>query len=399
MRHWMGYPGHEVLIHDITHADNCYLYSAEGKRYIDLESGIWCTAIGHGHPRIQQVIVEQLAKIAHTGYCYSNGTVEAAAQRILSLLDFQDGKCVFLCSGSEAVEYGVRLIQTIIERPLLLTMTDSYFGAYGSARSRHPDEWFSFDWSPCASCPDTEDCGESCPHWAKIPFQEIAGFLFEPGSSSGLVRFAPKKLIQHIAAEIRANNGYVLVNEVTTGLGRTGRWFGFEHYGLNPDVVAIGKSIGNGYPVSVTAFGAHVIERLEGKSVAYAQSHQNDPLGAAVALEVTRSIDELGLIERGREIALALTTGLEEIKARTGKITEIRSRGLMMAIEIDDEPDAAFTQHIQQELVRRGYILAQRPGLNVLRLDPSLTIERGDIEDFLEVFEQVLSAASPVGPY
>ena len=77
MRHWMGYPGHEVLIHDIVHADNCYLYSTDGKRYIDLESGIWCTAIGHGHPRIQQVIVEQLAKIAHTGYCYSNGYILA----------------------------------------------------------------------------------------------------------------------------------------------------------------------------------------------------------------------------------------------------------------------------------------------------------------------------------
>ena len=392
MSHLIGYPGHDVLIKDIVRAENCHLYSADGNRYIDLESGVWCTAIGHAHPRILRVIAEQTAKIGHTGYCYSNRTVEAAAQQILTLLNFEVGKCVFLSSGSEAVEYGVRVAQTIIERPLLLTMADSYFGAYGSASRKQKDEWFSFDWSACASCSTTGGCDTACPHLAAIPFHEIAGFLFEPGSSSGLVRFPPKKLIDHIVAEIRANQGLVLVNEVTTGMGRTGSWFGFEHYGLTPDIVAMGKAIGNGYPVSVTACGPRIIDRLGDGAVAYAQSHQNDPLGAAVVLEVIRIISEQGLIRRGSEIAQMLTAGLERIKSRTDQIKEIRSRGLMVAIEIEDDSDTSTTRRIQRELVRHRYILAQRPGLNVLRLDPGLTIERQDIAGFLETFEKVLAA-------
>jgi acetylornithine aminotransferase len=122
--------------------------------------------------------------------------------------------------------------------------------------------------------------------------------LFEPGSSSGLVRFPPEKLIRGIVGAVRENDGFILVNEVTTGVGRTGRWFGYQHYGISPDVVALGKGIGNGYPVSVTACAPRVISRLGGRPIPYSQSHQNDPLGAAVAREVVRTVREEGLSSR-----------------------------------------------------------------------------------------------------
>jgi acetylornithine/N-succinyldiaminopimelate aminotransferase len=387
------YPGHDLLAKDIVRAENCHLYDSEGVRYVDLESGVWCTSIGHAHPRILRVIADQSARIAHTGFGYSSGIVEEAAREILSLVGFQGSKCVFLCSGSEAVEYGVRTAQSVIERPLLMTMIDAYFGAYGSASRRGADRWFSFDWTTCAECPHAGECDERCEHWSAIPFDNIGGFLFEPGSSGGLVRFPPEKLIQSIVAAVRDNDGLVLVNEVTTGVGRTGLWFGYQHYGLSPDIVALGKGIGNGYPVSVTALGPGVIERLGGNPLKYAQSHQNDPLGAAVAREVVQVIRDEDLIERGRGIAAILLNGLEDIKARTGQITEIRSRGLMVALELKDDAESTFTLRTHRELARRGYILARRPGLNVLRLDPSLTIDQRDIEGFLATFEAVLTGA------
>ena len=99
------------------------------------------------------------------------------------------------------------------------------------------------------------------------------------------------------------------------------------------------------------------------------------------------------LIERGKEIAAILLFGLEGIKARTGQIMEIRSRGLMVALELKDDPETMFTTLIHLELVRQGYVLGLRPGANVLRLDPSLTINQIDIEDFLETFETVLTDA------
>jgi acetylornithine aminotransferase len=190
---------------------------------------------------------------------------------------------------------------------------------------------------------------------------------------------------------VQDDEGLVLVNEVTTGIGRTGAWFGYEHYGITPDIVALGKGIGNGYPVSLAAFGREAVRRLGDRPVKYAQSHQNDPLGAAVVREVVRVIQEEGLIDHGRTMGALLSSGLAALQARAGSIRDVRARGLMIALELDDDPEASFTAEVHRELVRRGYIVARRPGLNVLRLDPPLTIERADVEGFLEALEAALT--------
>ncbi|MCP4598943.1 MAG: aspartate aminotransferase family protein [Proteobacteria bacterium] len=388
--HVIWYPGYDLLIEDIARAENCYLYDSQDKRYVDLESGVWCMSIGHGNSRIHRAIKEQSARISHAGFVYSNKIVEQAAEDILSLLGFEDGKCVFLSSGSEAVEYGVRVAQSIAYRPLLITMIDSYCGAYGSASRKSEDEWFCLDWAECAICPYSKECNDQCELWATIPFNRIGGFLLEPGSSSGLVRFPPKKLIRNIDRVVKQKNGLVIVNEVTTGVGRTGAWFGYQHYGISPDIVAIGKGIGNGYPVSVTAFAPGVIERLGDKPIKYAQSHQNDPLGAAVVREVIRTIREEELIARGEKIAAMLMAGLEAIKTQTDRIKEIRARGLMIAIEFNEDSETSFAIQTHKELVRRGFILGLRPGMSVFRIDPSLTIDREDIANFLETLDDIL---------
>lgn len=370
---------------------NCSLYDSQGKEYIDLEAGVWCVSVGHGHPRILSVIAEQYGKIAHHGFNYSSPVLEEAAQTVQSLLQFQNGGCVFLCSGSEAVEYGVRVAKQIVEQPLFLTMADSYFGAYGSAKNRAEDEWFCFDWTQCAMCPDSKACCRDCEHWASIPMNRIGALVFEPGSSSGLVRFPPGKLIQSLVNAVKRNNGIVLANEVTTGVGRTGLWFGFQHYGFLPDIVALGKGLGNGYPVSAAAFAPGVAQRLGREPIPYAQSHQNDPLGARVAQEVIRIIRDEKLIERCQKAAILFLSGLEKIKEKTSRIKEIRARGLMMAIELEDDSDASFTKKTQLDLLDRGFVLGRRPGVNVLRMDPSLTIEDQQIKAFLVAFEDVIS--------
>lgn len=380
-------PGHDLIVADMVRAENCSLFDSKGKRYVDLESGVWCTSIGHAHPRMIRAVTEQLKRIAHTGFGYSSAVVEESAEEILSLLRFGGGKCVFLCSGSEAVEYSVRAARMLIERPLMMTMADSYFGAYGSASLRNEDEWHCFDWSGCAGCPDQKRCDEKCDRWAEIPFDRIGAFLFEPGSSSGLVRFPPLKLIRNIVRSVKEAGGLVLINEVTTGAGRTGKWFGYMHYEIEPDIVAMGKGISNGYPASVTAFAGGVAGRLGERSVAYAQSHQNDPLGASVILEVVRVIGEEGLIERGNEISGLLSAGLREIADRTGRIEAVRVRGLMVAVDLENESEAIG---VHRELADRGFLVARRPGLNTLRIDPALTIERSDVLAFLKAFEHVL---------
>ena len=386
--HVVWLPGHEILLPDAARAENCYVWDSKGKKYLDLESGVWCTSVGHNHPRLRRVMLEQSAQIAHTGFNYGSGVVEEASLEILELLGFRDGACAFLCSGSEAVEYGVRTAQSLTDRPLLMTMADSYFGAYGSAASQARDEWYSFDWFPCENC-DRDDCNEDCEHWAAIPFDRIGGFLLEPGSSSGLVRFPPEGLIRSIVNAIRAARGLILVNEVTTGIGRTGRWFGHQHYSFTPDIVAMGKGIGGGYPVAVTAFNRDV-KQLMGGPIKYAQSHQNDPLGAAIARETIRIIDEDGLIERGREIGEQFLAGLRAIGERVRSVKAVRGRGLMAAVELHDNDATEYTIRVHRRTFERGFLIGRRAGFSVLRLDPSLTIDPADIARFLSEFEEVL---------
>jgi acetylornithine aminotransferase len=112
---------HEIVKTDFVRGENCSLYDTEGKRYIDFESGTWCTALGHNHPRINRVIKAQLKQIIHLGTRYPNALVEEAAQDVLSIVGIEGRKCTFLSSGSEAVEFGVQIIRRLTGKPLMLT--------------------------------------------------------------------------------------------------------------------------------------------------------------------------------------------------------------------------------------------------------------------------------------
>lgn len=265
--------GHELKYPDVTRGENCALFDSAGNRYLDLESGVWCTSVGHSNPRITEVITRQAGEIMHTGYCYLNSVVEETAGKLLSITGIENGKCVFLSSGSEAVEFAVQIGRSISEKPYFLTMKDSYLAAFGSSGRKDKDSWILFDWIN----------GDSLD---SLPFDKIGAFVFEPGSSSGLVRFPPTGLVQKICHEIRSRGGIIITNEITTGIGRTGEWFGYNHYGIVPDIVAVGKGVGNGYPVSAVVSAQKIVDRLDLDLFHYGQSHQNDPLGAAVALEV-----------------------------------------------------------------------------------------------------------------
>jgi len=273
--------GHHVLYEDIIRADNCILYDSKGNDYLDMESGVWCTSIGHSNTRMVNALSRQASEIMHSGYCYISPVVDKASEKILDITGLKNGKALFLTSGSEAVDLAIRIGKHLTGRKLMLTMNDSFLSSFGYFDSK--DNWVFLDWLNNESL-------------SKCPFEEIAAFVFEPGSSSGLVRFPPPELITQIANNIRSHNGLIICNEVTTGMGRTGRWFGYNHYDIVPDIVAIGKGLGNGYPVSAVACSEKTAESINHETFHYFQSHQNDPLGACVANEVIHIIDSEGLI-------------------------------------------------------------------------------------------------------
>lgn len=377
---------HEIVKTDFVRAENCYLYDSAGRRYVDFESGVWCAALGHNHPRIAQTMETQLKRVVHLGARYPNGTVEEAAQAVLNVVGMEDGKCVFLISGSEAVEFGVQAIRRITGKPLMLTFAASFLGSYGSAGTKKPDEWFLFDWRSNNGL----DVEESI---AQIPFDRIGGFAFEPGGSGiGHLQFPPAPLVHKIAEEIRKRNGLILVNEVTTGMGRAGKWFGFQHYDVRPDIVAVGKGLGNGYPVSAAAMRREVADQLEGSGFRYIQSHQNDPLGCAVANEVITLIREEGWIEKGNALGEFFLRELKGLAEKHAVIKDARGRGLLLGVEFHPH-EKINAARAYRFLLENGFVVGYYPDVNLLRFDPALTMERENVLSLIECLDGLLSDA------
>ena len=202
---------HDIVKTDFVRGENCYLYDNQGNQFIDFESGIWSAALGYSHPRINQVIKNQVEKVIHLGTRYPSFIAEELAIDVLEIVRIGDGKCTFLSSGSEAVEFAVQAARQITNKPQLLTFTSSYLAAYGSAGRIGADEWLLLDWNAFAQEKPSE-------YLKKIPFDTISAFVFEPGGSgSGFVKFPPKQLVQDIVQRVKQAGGLLVVNEVTTG--------------------------------------------------------------------------------------------------------------------------------------------------------------------------------------
>lgn len=388
---------HEMVKTDFVRAEGCTLYDAQGQRYTDFEAGIWCTALGHNHPRVQRALCDQIGKVIHLGTRYPSPLAEAAAVALLEVTGLPDGKCTFLSSGSEAVEFGVQAARRVTGRSRLLTFKGSYLAAYGSAGQKNPQEWLYFDRANCAGCEHAQTCAPDCPHIAALPCESLAAFVYDGGNASGQVRLPPPGLVPMLTRKVREQGGLLVANEITAGMGRTGAWFGYQHEAVQPDIVAVGKGLGNGYPVSAAVLSPQVAGRLERDGLGYAQSHQNDPLGCAVAREVLAVMHEEGLVERSRRVGAGFLEALSALARRAPGIREVRGRGLMIVMEMEAGQPGLAVARLYHQLLERGFLAGYTPAADLLRFYPALTIGENEIGCLVETLEAVILAGSRVG--
>ncbi len=384
MKNILGCTGHKLRIPNISDSDGVYIFDAYGKRYMDLESGIWCTSLGHKNARINNVIKGQLDSIMHVGFCYTSEIVDTAAESILSVTGLKNGRCVFLSSGSEAVEILRQAAKHLVENPKTLVLHNAELGAYDSLTDREHG-WYAFEWKNCKECTDSFICDMHSEALKRLP-ADITEFIFEPGSDAGFVGFPPKALIQKLVNLIRSNGGKIIANEVTTGIGRTGQWFGYQHYDIEPDMIALGKGIGNGYPVSVAVFSENVANDLD--TFKYSQSHQNDPMGAAVADEVINIIKDDDLIGNAARKGQIFLSQLQSLECSNLKV---RGRGLMFAIDFGNEK---LAERVYNELMESGYIVCNRGSF--LRIDPPLIITEAEFGKFVDNLSSIVTREGSV---
>jgi acetylornithine aminotransferase len=172
-------------------------------------------------------------------------------------------------------------------------------------------------------------------------------------------------------------------------MGRTGKWFGFQHYEIQPDIISLGKGLGNGYPVSAVAMKRELAEKLEQGGFRYVQSHQNDPMGCCIAREVIAVFREEGWVERGNAKGECFLEGLKQLEKKHAIVREARGRGLELALEL--HPWEGFSTTLAyQVLLEKGFLVGYYPAREYAALRPQLTIEEDDITGLLECLDTML---------
>lgn len=361
-----------LLEENIISAKGIVVKNDKGENFYDMEAGVWCLPLGHNHQVVKNAIHQQMEKVSHVGYLYSNSIVNKASDILIELTQLGPAKTVFLSSGSEAVEYALQLAKSIHPESQKGRVAGSYLSAYGAATGNQSD-------------------------WVEInPTQEneinkdIMIFLFEPGNHSGTVKEYDKSFIQRQCDQVQKNGGIVIIDEVTCGFGRTGEWFGYMNYKINPDIVVCGKQIGNGYPVSAVVVKENIASLGHLKGFRYAQSHQNDPLGAAVIIAVANQIKEQNLVEKTKEKGVYLTQKINDLMKSNHLFKEIRSIGLMTVIEFTDKLSEEDMNKIRLDFHQKGFLLQVIPRYRLLRVYPPLIISYQELDLFLETLVNVL---------
>jgi acetylornithine aminotransferase len=360
----------------IVKSKDCYLYDTEGKEYIDFESGVWCTNIGHSNDQLTERIGEQIKESIHHGYRFRNSYSEQLSKELQRLVGFENGSTVFLSSGSEAVNLAITLAQHLTGRKKILKIDNSYLSAYGFGRlSADNDYLVNVKFNNLSAING-------------IDFSDISAFVVETGGASvDMVRFPDYDFIQQLTEISARNNCLIIAEEVTTGMGRLGKWFGFQHYDLVPDMVVTGKALGNGFPVSAVTISSNVAKRFDENKFRYAQSHQNDPFGCAIGLEVIKIIEENELISKCHATGIYFNEQLERLRNKhQDKIKEVRGRGLMLAVEFRKGIDG---EKISDSLFENGFVIGFK--LNTLRFLPPLTIKLTDIDKMIQKLDGLLT--------
>lgn len=361
---------------------------------IDFESGCWAAVLGHSHKEVLQAIARGAADLFHTHQFFDTEHPGALVKELSEAAELKGCyKGTFLSSGSEAVSLAVSLARLVTGRQRNLTLSISFLGSSFELRMpREPSLWTDLDTSECLYCTKDTGCRE-CGKFSHIDFSEYAAFVLEPGNSGGVVLFPPDKLIAYLAEEIRNAGGLVITNEVTTGFGRTGKWFGFQHYtafdtdAAAPDIIALGKGLGNGYPISGVLVKAYLADSIEATGFRYVQSHTDDPLGCIAARKVVEIITRDNLIERGARMGEYMRSRLSEVSAGTGAIKEIRGRGMMNVIVLNSSYTAreVFTQ-----LLKKGFFVGYSEAYNLIQMYAPLIIEKEDADAFCNALEYIL---------
>ena len=398
----------------VDHAKDQYVYDIDGNQYLDIFGGVLTVSVGHCNEEITQATIEQLQKAQHTSTLYVNDIMIRLAEKVAELTPGNLQKCYFTSTGSEANETAILTARMYTGNRDIIALRHAYSGRTMTAMSvtahstwrlggvvdphiKHVRNPYYFR-RPVASMTE-EDVVELCVADLEETIAttttggKIAAFMAEPIQGVGGFVTPPKDYFKRIEPIVRAAGGVIIADEVQTGWGRTGdKWFGIEHWGIEPDIMTFAKGMANGNPIGCTIATPEVAEALQGLTFA---TFGGNPVTMATALATIEYMEKHDLKTNATVQGNTMKTRLEEYQAEFPFIGEVRGMGLMQGLEIVEPnttiPDASRTSQILDAARNHG-LLVGKGGLygNVIRMAPHLNITAEDMNTAMDMLGNAL---------
>jgi len=400
----------------VDKGDGVFIYDVDGNKYLDFNAGIAVNALGYSNKRLQEAITNQTQKLIH--YSFTDFLYESTVRLAEKLIEIspinKDVKIFFGNSGAEANEAMMKVARWSTRRQNIIAFIGSFhgrtYGAMSLTASRPVQRRFFGPFVPniehvpfpyCYRCPfglNPENCDLFCVDYIEeqvfqkfVPPEETALFIAEAIQGEGGYIPAPEAYFKKLK-KILDKYGILLgVDEVQSGVGRTGKWFAIEHYGVKPDLVSIAKAIGGGLPLGILLGRSELMELDAGS---HASTFGGNPVSCEAALIVIDEIEKRRLLEKVTLNGEYVLKRLKEFQEKIEKIGDVRGRGLMIGIELvkDRKSKEPATKMLEEVLVRcwkRGLAIIGA-GKSVIRICPPLIIEREELDIGLDILEAVL---------
>jgi 4-aminobutyrate aminotransferase/(S)-3-amino-2-methylpropionate transaminase len=399
---------HPILV---ERAEGAYIWDTEGQRYLDFVGGIGVLNVGHNHPRVVAAVQEQLKRVTHTAFQVAayEPYIELA-ERLNKLVGKGAAyKSVFLTTGAEAVENAVKIARGYTNRPGIISFRGGFhgrtllgvtltgfgqpykqnFGPFAGEvfHTAYPDAYRGVTTEGAIAALEEVFATEIAP-------DRVAAIIIEPVQGDGGFLAAPVEFLQQLRA-ITERHGIVLIaDEIQTGFGRTGTMFGFEHSGIQPDLVTVAKSLAGGFPISGVVGKAEIMDAPTPGGLG--GTYGGNAIACAAALAVLDAFEQDGLLERSKTLGNTLHAALEELQSTHDFIGVVRGRGFMQAIEFvtdstSKRPDPDRAQRVM-ERAREGGLLVIKCGVyrNIVRFLAPIVLSDTDLEEALRIVRDAI---------
>jgi 4-aminobutyrate aminotransferase/(S)-3-amino-2-methylpropionate transaminase len=389
------------------------LTDVDGNTFIDFMGGIGCLGVGHSHPRVVAAVQEQAGRFFHTDFTILPYEVYVEyAERLLALTPFSGpAKAAFFNSGAEAVENAIKFARGYTKRPAVIAFEGGFHGrtlmALSLTSKTHPYKAgfgpfapevyrvpFPFEYHGITVADSLGALERALS--TQVAAESVAAIIVEPEQGEGGFVPAPPGFLEGLRAICDREGILLIVDEVQTGFGRTGKMFAIEHYGVEPDLMTLAKSIAAGLPLSAVVGKAEVMDCLPDNSVG--GTYVGNPVALAAAVAVLDVFEEEGLVERAQRIGETMRARMLSWQERYDAIGDVRGLGAMLAIEyVEDretkEPAPAIATRVAEEAAARGLLLL-KAGIysNCNRVLCPLVITDAELDDALSAWEDALEA-------